>query len=238
MDKIIDIVFVAIFIMCVWSGYKKGLVMSVGGIIVIIISIYGANLLSNTFSYEVIPALRPFASGYLETKINEDVLVNMGFGESDYSVEDILEDDPGLVDEFCTESFKSLGIYQKTAEKMAGEAKALSEEQGIDIVNSMVEVLCKDISYAAGFTLAFLLILIILTVIGNIPNLSFKIPNLDRVNDIGGIAGGVITAFAFCSVLVWVLKFLGMFIGENAVSDTVFANLFAKIDLIGGILGI
>ena len=65
MKLIIDLIFIAILVVCGWSGYKKGIIMGIGGVLVIIISLYGGNLLSTTFSYEVIPALKPFASGYL-----------------------------------------------------------------------------------------------------------------------------------------------------------------------------
>jgi hypothetical protein len=121
---------------------------------------------------------------------------------------------------------------------MSLKAQEYAEEQDIGIVNAMVDVLCRDISYAAGFTLAFLLILIILTVIGNIPNLSFKIPNLDMVNDIGGIVFGIATAFAFCAVLVWVLKFCGMLIDEDTIMETGFASWFVKRDFLARVLGI
>ena len=238
MDKIIDIALVAIFLICIWSGYKKGLVMGIGGVVVIIVSLFAANILSNTYSYEVIPAMRPFASGYMETKINEDVIDRLGFAGSDYSVEDILQADPALTEDFCVASFESVGIYGKTAQRMATEALAYAEEQGTDIVSAVVEVLCKDVAYAGGFILAFLIIVIVLTVIGNLPNLSFKIPNMDLLNDIGGAALGLVTAFLFVTVIVWALKFAGILIGPDTLDGTFLAKGLAKMDLLGRILGL
>ena len=76
---IIDLVLLAILIVCVWSGYKKGIIMGVGGILCIIVAIYGANLLANSFSYDVVPALKPFANGYTETMMNgSDSAVDSG----------------------------------------------------------------------------------------------------------------------------------------------------------------
>jgi hypothetical protein len=237
-DKIIDIALVVIFLICIWSGYKKGLIMGIGGIIVIIISLFGANLLSNTFSYEVIPAMRPFASGYMEKKINEDVTESLGFAESDYSVEDILAAQPDITDDFCVQCFESVGIYGRTAERMAEEAVAYAEEQDVDTVTAVVEVLCKDVAFAAGFILAFLIIVIVLTVIGNLPNLSFKIPHMDLLNDIGGAVLGLVTAFLFATVIVWALKFAGMLIGADTLDSTLLAKGLAKMDLLGRILGL
>ena len=74
-------------------------------------------------------------------------------------------------------------------------------------------------SYVAIFIVAFLLIIIILTVIGNLPNLSYKIPGLDLVNDIAGAVLGLATGFLFCVLLVWALKFMGLLLGD-ALSES------------------
>ena len=52
MKAIIDLVLLGILVICAWNGYKKGLIMGVGGILCIIIGIYGANLLANTFYHD------------------------------------------------------------------------------------------------------------------------------------------------------------------------------------------
>lgn len=238
MNKIIDIIIVVIFLICIWSGFKKGLIMGAGGIVAIAVSLIGANLLSSAFSYEIIPALRPFISGLTEKQINEKIMIDMGFEDYDLSVDDIFARNPELVPEFCVRCYKELGIHENTAEKMAVEAAELAAEKDIGIQAAAVDVLCRNITFSAGFLLAFLLLLIILIVIGNIPNLSFKIPNLDLLNDIGGAAFGFVTAFALSSVLVWATKFMGMIIGSETIENTFIAEKFANIDLLGKALGI
>ena len=91
---IIDLVLLGVLIICVWSGYKKGIIMGVGGILCIIVAVYGANLLANSFSYDVVPALKPFANGYTETMMNgsdSTVMKRMGWEGSTYRVEDLVE---------------------------------------------------------------------------------------------------------------------------------------------------
>jgi len=238
MIKLIDLLLIAVIIISAWSGYKKGMIMGIGSIIVIIVSVYGANLLSNAFSYEVIPAIRPFADGFIEKKIDEEVLAVMGWEDSDYSINNLLEQNPDSVHEFCAESFKAVGIHQKTAETLATETVAYAEQNSTDIPTAIVEVLCSRISYAIGFLLAFLLIVIILTVIGNIPNLSFRIPNMDRLNDIGGAAAGLVTGLMFCFVIVWALKFTGLVLGPEVFTKNPIARLFLRIDLLSRFIGL
>ena len=70
MKAVIDLVLLGILIVCVWSGYKKGIIMGIGGILCIIVAVYGANLLANSFSYELRPNIEPnntTASGDLKT---------------------------------------------------------------------------------------------------------------------------------------------------------------------------
>lgn len=237
MNTAIDLILILILLICVWSGYKKGLIMGIGGILVIVVSIYGANLLSNTYSYEVIDALRPFASGYMEKNINEEVRPSLGM-EEERSVSDYLKENPDKTEEFGILSYESIGIYEGAAKVMAKEAGDYASEQNVGYVDAAIEILCIRISYVVGFILVFLLILIVLTVIGNLPNLSYKIPNLDALNDIGGAVCGAITGFAFCCLLVWALKFTGILLSQEILDDTHLASWLMRWDMIGRILGV
>ena len=52
MKAVLSLLFLSILIFCVWSGYKKGLVMGIFSLIAFVVSVYGANLLSQTYSGE------------------------------------------------------------------------------------------------------------------------------------------------------------------------------------------
>ena len=237
MKLVIDLVLVAILVLCGWAGYKKGLIMGIGGILVIVVSIYGANLLSNTFSYEVVDAMHPFADGYMDKVISEEVRPSLDMTD-EYSVADYLQRKPELTEDFSVRTYEALGIYEKTAEALAAEAREYRATQGGGLVDAMVDVLCLHLSYVLGFSLFFLLILIVLTVIGNLPNLSYRIPNLDSLNDIGGTVLGALTGFFYCTLLAWALKFTGIIISQATLSDTVFAAWLIRMDIIGHFLGI
>jgi len=223
MKAIIDLVLLGILVICIWNGYKKGIIMGVGGIICIVVAIYGANLLSNTFSHDVVPALKPFAEGFTESIISgkdSTVMKNMGWEDEEYSVEDLLAAHPDRSVEFCAECYETLGIDPATAEILGQRAVTYAEETDESIWASVGHILCETISYVACFILAFLLILIILTVIGNLPNLSYKLPRLDLVNDIVGALLGLVTGLMFCVILVWALKFMGMLLGSDTLAAT------------------
>lgn len=241
MKAIIDLALLAILIICIWSGYKKGLIMGLGGILCIIISLYGANLLSNAFSPDVVPALRPFAGGFMESVVDREeggVMERMGWKDNAYSVDDLLEQYPEREGEFAAACYETIGIYSSSAAVMAEEAVAHSRETGDDMVSAVVEVLCQRVSYVACFVLVFLLIIIVLTVIGNLPNLSFRLPHLDLVNDISGAILGLVTGLMFCAVAVWALKFVGMLIGSDTLESTILGGWLLRKDFLLRYLGI
>ena len=57
---VIDLVLLAILIICVWSGYRKGFIIGIANLLGIVVSLYAAVLVSGAFSYDVVPVLRPF----------------------------------------------------------------------------------------------------------------------------------------------------------------------------------
>lgn len=241
MKTIIDLVLLGILIICTWSGYKKGLIMGVGGILCIIISIYGANLLATSFAGEVVPAMRPFASGYAENMINGEnsqVKKNMGWDGSGYSIDDLLANNPDKSRQFGAECYMALGIDEGSSERMAAMAVDYAEANQTGMVDAVVQILCEKVSYVGCFVLAFVLILIVFTVIGNLPNLSFKIPNLDMVNDIAGAVLGLVTGIMFCALAVWALKFMGMITGADTLPDSAIGGWLMEKDFLFKYLGL
>jgi hypothetical protein len=68
--------------------------------------------------------------------------------------------------------------------------------------------------------------LILLVAIGNIGNLSFRLPNLELVDEIGGAVLGFVKGFLYCVLLCWVLSFLGLVIGKKTLDGTTLARFF------------
>ena len=239
MKAVLSLLFLSILIFCVWSGYKKGLIMGVFSLIAFVISVYGANLLSQTYSGEVVDALRPFASGFVEVNVvNKTVRPAMGIDSSNLSVKDFFAQNPGHETEFCTLTYEGMGIHASTSEQMAGEAVAYAAENGVELMDAVVEVLCRRISYVGGFILAFVMLLILLTVIGNIPNISFQIPNHELLNDIGGAVAGLVQGLAFCLIIGWALRFVGLLVSQETLSNTFLVSWFMDRTIFVHLLGI
>lgn len=238
MRAVIDLVLLAIIIISIWAGYKKGLIMGIAALLAAIISLYGASLVSQAYSYEIVPVLRPFVSGYIQNRMENEVLGNLGIEDTSLSVEDVLASDPSLRHDFCAACFSSIGIYEDAADQMATEAEEYAADNGETIQNSVVEVFCIRAAYVAGVALLFIVFIVALTAIGNIPNLSFRIPNMDTLNDAGGAVMGLVNGIVYCILLCWALRFLGLIIGRETLENTILAKFFISIDFITSGVGI
>ena len=142
MRAIIDIVLILIIALCTWNGYKKGLVGGIAGILAIIIALFGGSLLASAYSHEIVPAVEPFVDGYVDSSKNRDAILDrMGYGSSDLSLEDILAQDSSLRYDYAYECFTAMGLYEKRAEELAGDAVSLADTDGVTMTKAVVSVL-------------------------------------------------------------------------------------------------
>lgn len=240
MKIVVELIFIAILLASIWTGYKKGLVMTIGSIVIIIISLFVGDLLSDTFSHEAVPIIKPFVEGYMEGSDGAiyTALDQITEGDSSHlSVEDVIEHSPEAELELCRQSFINAGVYKSSANKMAKRAVELSEQSSMSTTTSIVEVMCQSLTYAIGFVLFFALVLILLVVLGNITNLSFKLPHAGRLNTLGGAAAGLVVGFMFCCLAAWILKLTGKMLPESELGG-IFAKLFVKMNLFSQFLTI
>lgn len=230
---IIDVVLLVIIALCTWGGYKRGLVGSIAGILAIVIALFGGSLLSSAYTKEVIPALEPFVDGYIDSQnTREQILDTLGYGESDKSLADILAEDPSLRYDYAYECMYIVGISERRAEELAEKAVKISDENGYAMTDAVVGVLCDTITYVGGLLVAFLLVLIFLIAVANIGNLSFRLPNMENLDEIGGAVLGFVRGFLYCVLLSWLLSFLGLVIGKDTMESTTLARFFLSFEFI------
>lgn len=233
LTTIVLILLLVVLVVCAWQGFKKGIIMGIIQVLVIILSLCGAQLLSDTFSYEVIPVIKPFVSGYMENRVEETAFRVMGYeadenGNYDvpYSLNDLLNQHPETRQEICRWSYRDLGIYDAIATDMAEKAVTHSEQNSTSLISSAVTILCQSITWYGGFILAFIILYALMTVIVNIPNLSFRLPYVGILNDLGGLGIGIFVGCLFCSIIVWCLQFTGLLLPEETLRSVKLAATF------------
>jgi len=175
--------------------------------------------------------------GYVDSQKTRDaVLEELGYGESDLSLEDILAQDSSLRYDYAYECLNDMGFYHARSEELAIDAVALAEQENISMTDAVVMVLCDTITYVAALVIAFLLILIFLVAIGNVGNLSFRLPNMENLDEIGGAVLGFAKGFIYCVLLCWLLSFLGVLVGKETMAHTTLGRFFLIFDFLTGSL--
>ena len=233
MNLALYIAFGVIILIAIWSGYKHGLILSVAHLAAIVASLYLAALLSGAFSNEIVSGMRPFAEGYLDHQVATEVMPKMGLGgDTNLSVADTLEQQPEKAYDFCFATYRAAGIAEKPAQQMAREAQSYAASQHTSISDGLVQVFCARIAYVAGTALAFILILVLLLAVGNLPNLTFRLPEHEKLDDIGGALVGFLNGAAYCTLLCWLLQFAGALIGRDTLQSNIVANILLKLNVL------
>ena len=227
MKLALTIILLLILAMSIWSGFKKGLIRGIASLIAVGITIGGANSLAARFSPEMVPALRPFVGGYTDSETNTaEILAKLGYGESELSLTDILEQDSSLRYDYAYECVRSVGFCRDVSEDLASDAVSYSVSAGITLTEAVIVVLCRTIAYVSCFTVAFIMILILLHSLMDLINLDFHLPNISVIDEVAGAGLGLVKGFAYCVLLCWLLGFTGMLIGEDTCDGTVLINFF------------
>lgn len=230
---ILDVILIVILALCVWHGFRRGLIGSIAGLLVVIIALFGGNLLSTAYAGEVIPALEPFVDGYISSQQTRDtILEKMGYDNYGRSLEDILDADPSLRYDYANTCMDMMGFSKERCKELSAKAVSLADSEDKNMTDAVVEVLCDTITHVGGLVLAFLMILIALVAVGNLTNISFRLPNLVNFDEISGAVLGFIKGFVYCALLCWALGFLGALIGKTTVDKSTLGSFFSQMTFI------
>lgn len=238
MRWVIDLILLGVVLMSAHTGYKRGLINEIGAMLCLVVSLYAATLIANTFSFEVVAAVKPFAGGAIESVIADQVPERLGYDVNEYSISDIVDNDPQKAFDVAEATFLCLGVYEPTAADLAEDVQEYAAANAVGLKTAIIDVTCNTIVFAAAVALFFMIILIFLTVLGNLPNLSFRLPNMEEVDEIGGAITGVLRGILMGMLAVWVLKFMGILIGEDTLGSTILGKLFEKAGIVSFFLGV
>lgn len=235
MNIIIDLVLIGILALCVWNGYRKGLILGISGILALVVAFYGANLIAETYSSEFTSMVEPFIAGIVDKSVDEtseDLETPAENGDLDPSA------NPEQVYEVSYESLRKIGILKSAASNIAEELKNEVDQIGSKLKTAVIHKLAGTLAYVAVLIIVFLLIVIIFAVISNLLNLAFKLPGLELLNEIGGTLFGLLKGLIFIFAISWALRFFGFVIPETTVNKTVLLKWLMNNNPIIAIFGL
>lgn len=218
MSLIIDVIVIAAFGMCLFSGIKKGFIKSIMGIAVIILAIIGSVCFS------------PSLAKTLNDKHIEKAVV----GIADNAVRDLISEDRDI-DELInnkSEDFLSLlkrfGVKEEQINSMFGaESEEQTDDQKISkIAKKLGAPIAMSISKALAFLIVFALLALGLFIAAIILCAIVKLPLLNAANKLlGGLLGaamGLLLAWGLSIAISELMPHLAVLYKD--VPDTVIDN--------------
>ena len=188
----IDIVIVLVIAFFAWRGAKKGLILTLFGMLGLIVALFGARLVSNLFCDAIAEIIRPGICQALKN-LEQDAMYSIGYD---------LNLDPSV--ESMVAVLRERNIFPQLVSLLE---TSLSKETISSAVGTAAEVLAGHLARLAArvvlFVAAFLVILLVWFLISHMLDLTFRLPILSTVNLIGGLVFGLLKAVIIIVVLVW-----------------------------------
>ncbi|MBS6217045.1 MAG: CvpA family protein [Clostridiales bacterium] len=210
MPYLLDLIVAAVAALFLWKGWRKGLILSLCGLLAVLVAFAGAGLAARTLSPAVGQALEPKISQLIEERLEQE-LAPPPAGEDGSAGEDPLSSVLSVL--------KDLGLYeglvdslQHTVEEgMAGAVSAAA---------SAGAAMAQAIAYRILFLVSFALILALWGWLSRALDLVARLPGLHFLNKTGGAAIGLVKALLVLFLATWLLQSLGHFVPEETVAQT------------------
>ena len=231
MSLILDIIILALFIIFVTNGVKKGLVKSLLGMGVTII----AAIIAMNFS-------APLAGYFRTTVVYTSLTENLNGKIGEYVNESMNEDKLSELIEAAPDGVVSIlegfGTDIEAVRQQLTDIIASGEENvAAKLSDYIVTPAAETISNALAILLLFVVSVLLLNLALYILDIIFKLPVLNFANKLGGFVVGAVLAlifsFVFCTVVEIALPYLpgaGISIDADTTANTMLYSKISEIN--------
>lgn len=231
---ILDILIVAVIALFAFLGWRKGLILSLCGLLAIFVAYIGANFISHTFSKDVANILQPAIQTQIEVLL-DDVLPPTHTAPSTPPLlpSGSAEQDDPLDHATIRQALDAL----EKSELFSGLQKDLEEAVRSGLVPVMSTAAAAIASYLALqaaqlilFYLSFALIMVIWWLLSHALDLACRLPVLRTFNELGGLLIGILKGALILFAAVWFLSLTGI-ISEETIQQTYLFRLYMNFQL-------
>ena len=224
---LLDLLLIAALAFCVWQGFRKGLILTVAGVLVIFVSAFLAGKTAAAYAQPVSEKLYPIMSWLADDAIDE---ATRGKGRVNEMT------DRREIAEVAQNAFASLGIS-------GIEIDAMVERVLLSLTNaeqSVQETISMTVLYVAAYALlclfAFILFMVGLTLLVHFLAAVFKLPMLHLADKIGGAAAGAFYGVLILCAVGWAVRYLGIIAGPELMENTTVLKLFVNHNMLAKLL--
>ena len=215
------LVIIAIVAVSAWIGYKNKAIRGICGVLAIIISIYGASIITTAYYQEFSGLLEPFIGGVVDSAAS----AVMNEPDDTVLVHPLTDEEKKDMYNVAYSTLRQVGVTESAAERIAESERGKFDSMSLKMTASLSEKLCNDITYTAVFEICFILIAIVFAVIGNLLDFAFKIPDLKVGDQLIGAVFGAVRGVILVMTLVVILRYAGIILPEELKSGGLLQKL-------------
>ena len=210
MYLLIDLAILLLLGLFMWRGAKKGLILTLCGLLAVAVALGGAFYVSNQFSQPVADFIQPYIETYVDGLV-EDAIDSaasdpsgplnswVGSGSEDETV-------PATLDQILT----ALG-GSKLLSRLSDAIQSAVNEGALVIATTaaaaVASFLALQLARVGLFLLSFLLLLLIWWLVSHLLDLAFRLPVLRTLNKTGGLLCGLLKGGLIVVVACWVVAY-------------------------------
>ena len=214
-----DLIIVGILLVFVILGARRGMILSLCGMVAILVALSGASVGAKTLAPQVSAVLEPRFAAAIEEQLNKEISSSIENGRTGFE-ENTLTGLLGFL--------RDMGLYRELA-----DAVELAIESGMTSVAAAVAAraaaaMAETVAYPLLFFLFFFLIMLIWTLASYLLDLAFRFPVLSGLNRLGGAAFGLIKGVVIVFLLVWLLRRFAMLPLPEELAQTKLLYFFAN----------
>ncbi len=216
-----DVIAAALLLFFLWRGYRKGLVLTLCGLLALFVAFLGASVLSSLLAEPVAKAIEPVVASSIHDTVTSyyqrSPAENTSEAESDWLAQIPLDE--------LMEPLKDSKFFQGFADAFQ---KALDDgvaEIAASAAQALAHYVAVRLARTVLFTVLFAVILAAWSILSHTLDLVAKLPVLNTVNRWTGAAVGLAEGALLVFIACWLLK--DSWLSPEAVRGTYLLQFFS-----------
>ena len=217
---IADGLVLAVLLIFACIGARRGLILSLCGLLAFVVAFLGASFAARTLSPVVADALEPKFAAAIEEQLNESIRQQAEAGEAAV----LSPDDVPL--EGVLDALREMGFYETLINTVDRAVESGMTATAASAAAAVAAAIAQSAAYLILFLLGFFLILLAWRLLSRALDLVARLPGLHFLNKTGGALFGLVQGCIILFVAAWLLQFFGQMLPRELVEQTVLLKFF------------
>lgn len=217
---IADGLVLAVLLIFACIGARRGLILSLCGLLAFVVAFLGASFAARTLSPVVADALEPKFAAAIEEQLNESIRQQAEAGEAAV----LSPDDVPL--EGVLDALREMGFYETLINTVDRAVESGMTAVAASAAAAVAAAIAQSAAYLILFLLGFFLILLAWRLLSRALDLVARLPGLHFLNKTGGALFGLVQGCIILFVAAWLLQFFGQMLPRELVEQTVLLKFF------------